>query len=61
MIASLNQYSEHRFGASRSQFCKSEKGYFAGRKIFESITGKGVVGTVNGKKLRLKCKIDGTK
>jgi Cu2+-exporting ATPase len=32
MIASLNQYSEH--GASRSQFCKSEKGYFAGSERF---------------------------
>jgi cation transport ATPase len=47
MIASLNQYSEHPL--SRSQFCKSEKGYFAEAKDFESITGKGV-GTVNGKK-----------
>jgi cation transport ATPase len=40
MIASLNQYSEHPL-ASRSQFCKSEKGYFAEAKDFESITGKG--------------------
>jgi hypothetical protein len=39
MIASLNQYSEHPL-ASRSQFCKSEKGYFAGSEDFESITGK---------------------
>jgi hypothetical protein len=30
-------------------------------KDFESITGKGVVGTVNGKKLPWKCKIDGAK
>jgi hypothetical protein len=29
-------------------------------KDFESITGKGV-GTVNGKKIARKCKIDGTK
>jgi Cu2+-exporting ATPase len=49
MIASLNQYSEHPL-ASRSQFCKSEKVTLLEAKDFESITGKGVVGTVNGKK-----------
>jgi Cu2+-exporting ATPase len=52
MIASLNQYSAS-FGASRSQFCKSEKVTLLEAKDFESITGKGVVGTVNGKKIAL--------
>jgi Cu2+-exporting ATPase len=51
MIASLNQYSEHPL--ANSQFCKSEKVTLLEAKDFESITGKGVVGTVNGKKMRL--------
>jgi cation transport ATPase len=36
---------------------QKRKGYFAGSERFESITGKGVVGTVNGKKIRLNAKL----
>jgi Cu2+-exporting ATPase len=41
-------------------FAKAKR-LLARSERFESITGKGVVGTVNGKKITWKCKIDGTK
>jgi cation transport ATPase len=40
MIASLNRYSEHPLAQAVVNFAKNEKGYFAGRKIFESLPEK---------------------
>jgi Cu2+-exporting ATPase len=53
MIASLNQYSEHPLAQAVVNFAKAKKVTLLEAKYFESITGKGVVGTVNGKKIAL--------
>jgi Cu2+-exporting ATPase len=52
MIASLNQYSEHPLAQAVVNFAKAKR-LLCWKKDFESITGKGVVGTVNGKKIAL--------
>lgn len=52
-IASLNQYSEHPFGASRGEFAKTKKLSLIEVKDFESVTGKGVTGTVENKNVAL--------
>jgi Cu+-exporting ATPase len=53
MIASVNQYSAHPLAQAVVNFAKAKKVTLLEAKDFESITGKGVVGTVNGKKIAL--------
>lgn len=53
MIASVNQYSEHPLAQAVVDFAKAKKINLLEAKDFESITGKGVIGTVNGKKIAL--------
>lgn len=52
-IASLNQYSEHPLAQAVVNFAKAKNIKLSEAKDFESITGKGVVGTVAGKKVAL--------
>jgi Cu2+-exporting ATPase len=53
MIASLNQYSEHPLAQAVVNFAKTKETVLSEAKDFESITGKGVVGTVDNKKVAL--------
>jgi Cu2+-exporting ATPase len=53
MIVSLNQYSEHPLAQAVVNFAEAKKVVLFESNDFESITGKGVVGTVNGKKVAL--------
>jgi Cu2+-exporting ATPase len=53
MIASLNQYSEHPLAEAVVNFAKTKETVLSEAKDFESITGKGVVGTVDNKKVAL--------
>jgi Cu2+-exporting ATPase len=53
LIASLNQYSEHPLAQAVVNFAEAKKTNVVTAKDFEAITGKGVVGTVNGKKVAL--------
>ena len=53
LIASLNQYSEHPLAQAIVNYAKTKKVSVVEAKNFEAITGKGVVGTVNGKKVSL--------
>jgi Cu+-exporting ATPase len=52
-IASVNQYSEHPLAQAVVQFAQAKKITLIEVKDFESITGKGVIGTVSGKKVAL--------
>ncbi|UQD57662.1 heavy metal translocating P-type ATPase [Flavobacterium sp. K5-23] len=52
-IASVNQYSEHPLAQAVVQFAQAKKITLTEVKDFESITGKGVIGTVSGKKVAL--------
>lgn len=53
MIASVNQHSEHPLAQAVVDFAKAKKVDLLEAKDFESITGKGVIGIVNGKKIAL--------
>ncbi|GEC72514.1 Cu2+-exporting ATPase [Flavobacterium flevense] len=53
LIASLNQYSEHPLAQAVVHFAEAKNIKLSETKDFESITGKGVVGTVAGKKVAL--------
>lgn len=52
-IASLNQYSEHPLAEAVVHFAKAKEMKLSEVKDFEAITGKGVVGTVQGQKVAL--------
>jgi len=52
-IASLNQYSEHPLAQAVVNFAKAKNTILLEVKDFESITGKGVLGTVAHKKVAL--------
>ncbi|MCB9360095.1 MAG: copper-translocating P-type ATPase [Flavobacteriales bacterium] len=52
-IASLNQYSEHPLGEAVVKYGKTKGVQLIDVKDFEGVTGKGVVGTVEGKKIAL--------
>ena len=52
-IASLNQYSEHPLAQAVINYAKTKKVDFSDVKDFESISGKGVTGTVTNKKVAL--------
>jgi len=52
-IASLNQYSEHPLGEAVVKYGKLKGVQLIDVKDFEGVTGKGVVGTVNDKKVAL--------
>lgn len=52
-IASVNQYSEHPLAEAVVNYAKSKNIKLTEVKDFENITGKGVVGTFDGKKIAL--------
>ena len=52
-IASLNQYSEHPLAQAVVNFAKAKNVSLSEAKDFEAITGKGVTGTVDSKKVAL--------
>ncbi len=52
-IASLNQYSEHPLAEAVTKYGKSKDIHLIDVKDFEAVAGKGVVGTVEGKKVAL--------
>ena len=52
-IASLNQYSEHPLAAATVKYGKERGIKITEVTDFEAITGKGVIGTVAGKKIAL--------
>jgi Cu2+-exporting ATPase len=52
-IASLNQYSEHPLAQAVVNYAKSKKVSLVEVKDFESISGKGVIGTVANNKVAL--------
>ncbi len=52
-IASLNQYSEHPLAQAILEFAKAKEIKLIEVSDFDSITGKGVVGIVEGRKLAL--------
>ena len=52
-ITSLNQYSEHPLAEAIVNYGKSKKVSISKVNDFEAITGKGVIGTVGGKKVAL--------
>jgi Cu+-exporting ATPase len=52
-IASLNQYSEHPLAQAVVNYAKTKNISLIEVKDFEAITGKGVTGTVNNKKVAL--------
>ncbi|MCP9755939.1 heavy metal translocating P-type ATPase [Lacihabitans sp. CCS-44] len=52
-IASLNQYSEHPLAEAVVKFAQEKKISLIEVKDFEAIAGKGVIGTVNNKKVAL--------
>lgn len=52
-IASLNKYSEHPLAAAVVKYGKEKNTLFSDVKDFEAIPGKGVIGTVDGKKIAL--------
>jgi Cu+-exporting ATPase len=53
LIASLNQYSEHPLATAVTKHAKEKGIKFIEVKDFEAVAGKGVTGTVNGKKVSL--------
>lgn len=52
-IASLNQYSEHPLAEAVVKYAKEKESTLINVDDFEGVTGKGVIGTVNGKKVAL--------
>jgi len=52
-IASVNQYSEHPLAEAIVKFGKEKEIKLQDSKDFEAVMGKGVVGTVDGKKIAL--------
>lgn len=52
-IASLNQYSEHPLATAVMDYAKAKNASLAEVKDFDAQTGKGVTGTVAGKKIAL--------
>ena len=52
-IASLNQYSEHPLAQAVVNYAKSKKVLLVEVKDFEAVAGKGVIGTVEKKKVAL--------
>lgn len=52
-IASINQHSEHPLATAITTFAKGKNSPLKDVKDFESITGKGVIGTVDTKKVAL--------
>jgi Cu+-exporting ATPase len=52
-IASVNQHSEHPLATAITKYAKEKNSKLIDVKDFESITGKGVVGTVDSKKVAL--------
>lgn len=52
-IASLNKYSEHPLAEAVVKYGKEKKVSFSNVKDFHAIAGKGVTGTVDGKKVAL--------
>ena len=52
-IATLNQYSEHPLAEAIVKFGKEKNIVLKDSKDFEAIMGKGVVGTVDGKKIAI--------
>ncbi len=52
-IASLNQYSEHPLATAVVNFAKTKNIALLEVKDFEAVAGKGVIGTVNTKKVAL--------
>lgn len=52
-IASLNQYSEHPLAEAVVKYAKDQKVALVSVADFESVSGKGVVGTVDGKRVSL--------
>ncbi len=52
-IASLNQYSEHPLAEAIVKYGKSKNVSITKVNDFEAVTGKGVIGTVEGKKVAL--------
>lgn len=53
LIASVNQYSEHPLAQAVVNFAKAKNIGLTEVNDFDSVTGKGVVGTVAGKKIAL--------
>jgi len=51
--ASLNQYSEHPLAQAVVKYAKAENIDLINVKDFEAVTGKGVIGTINGQKIAL--------
>lgn len=49
-IVSLNKYSEHPLAEAIVKYGKERKMSFSDVHDFKAVAGKGVVGTVNGKK-----------
>ena len=52
-IASLNQYSEHPLAEAVVKYAKDQKVALVSVADFESVSGKGVVGTIDGKRVSL--------
>lgn len=52
-IASLNQYSEHPLAEAVVKFAKEQKTTTVSVADFESVSGKGVIGTVDSKRVAL--------
>lgn len=52
-IASLNQYSEHPLALAVTNYATSKNVTWTDVKDFEAVSGKGVIGTVSGKKVAL--------
>jgi P-type Cu+ transporter len=52
-IASLNQYSEHPLALAVTNYAKAKNVTWSDVKDFEAVSGKGVIGTVSGKKVAL--------
>ena len=52
-IASLNQYSEHPLALAVTNYAKEKNITWTDVKDFEAVSGKGVTGTVSGKKVAL--------
>ena len=52
-IASINQHSEHPLATAITNYAKGKNSPLKDVKDFESITGKGVIGTVDTKKVAL--------
>lgn len=52
-IAALNQYSEHPLAEAVVKFAKTKSVEYPEAKDFEAVSGKGVIGTVEGEKVAL--------